>query len=94
MEQNITLTELEQKVLRWCINEGFFYDYYRAEDLDKQHSYFLAYEVEGRKERGALSSLVKKGILNVYHDEYDGDCVYSNKNTTPRQILELAGIAY
>ena len=65
---NIYLTDLEKKVLRDCLDEGYAFD-------DINDSFVTWGPIYGKQERGAASSLVKKGVLNI--DEWDGD-IYIN----------------
>lgn len=71
-ESHTTLTELEEKVLMIMLNDGYYFDNYGYDD-----SGFLTYGLDGKRERGALSSLVKKGIIEV--DRFDGE-EYINTN--------------
>lgn len=66
--ENIKLTELEKKVLKGALSEGYIYDA-TYDDNDKTH--FLCWGFEGKEERGAASSLVKKEIISV--DYVDDD---------------------
>ena len=69
------LTELENKILTDILNEY---------DEDAQHSYFIIGKFGNKKititkeERGALSSLIKKGVIYCYNVEYNskGDSDY------------------
>ena len=69
---NGTLTELEKKVLKDGLLEGYIYDGYYDESEEEN---FLCYGFEGKRERGAASSLVKKGIIRTA-DTNDGEYVY------------------
>lgn len=77
----VHLTELEKRVLRDMFNDGFAFD-----DLDD--SDFITWGVTGKEERGALSSLEKKGIVNIVRDGKDTQ-VYCSQNYTKRQLLKL-----
>lgn len=79
-ETEVHLTELEKATLRQCFSYGFAFD-----DTD---SPFLCWGVEGKKERGALTSLNKKGIVSVYVD--DGDTyVNCGEGYTKEQLIEM-----
>lgn len=62
------LTELEKKVLREALSEGYIYDS-TYDETAKSH--FLCWGFEGKQERGAVASLVKKGILNIFNEDDD-----------------------
>ena len=65
---NYNLTELEKEVLKNALHEGYIYDGTYDEE-EKYH--FLCWGFSGKQERGAAASLVKKGILDIDHE--DGD---------------------
>ena len=67
------LTDLEKQVLKTGLDDGYIYDDGYNPD-DKSH--FLTYGFSGKKERGAASSLVKKGILEILNFPGDGTYVY------------------
>lgn len=76
------LTELEQRVLREALSEGFAYD--------GGNENFLCWGFEGKRERGAVSSLIKKGILIV--EKVDNDTmVFCGEGISLGDIEELAG---
>lgn len=80
VEQGIHLTELEKATLRQCFSYGFAFD-----DTD---SNFLCWGVEGKKERGALTSLNKKGVVSVFVE--DGDTyVYCGEGYTKEQLIDM-----
>lgn len=76
--KTIVLTELEKKVLKEMIDEGYFYD-----DLDDR---FICWGIDGKKERGAISSLIKKKIILIDNDDLD---TYVWAMIPKREILEL-----
>lgn len=61
--KNITLTDLEKKVLRDCLSEGYAFDC--------GNETFLCYGISGKQERGAAASLVKKGVLSIFEEDDD-----------------------
>ena len=72
-DANVTLTTLEVKTLECILSQGSFYeessDY---EDIDKMKSCFFGWEIDESELkgcRGALASLVKKGIIQVFDDD-------------------------
>lgn len=77
------LTELEKRVLKGAIDEGYFWD-----DLDGN---FICWGFEGKQERGAAASLVKKGLIEVVED--DGDVMVFAK-IDKREMLDLLGIEH
>ena len=79
---NEKFTDLEKSVMNDIISDGFFYD-----DLDDN---FVGYAGNnlGKQERGALASLVKKGVIVT--DREDGfTYVWLTKNYTKQQIIKL-----
>lgn len=82
---NEKFTDLEKSVMSDIIFEGFFYD-----DLDDN---FVGYTGAGlgKQERGALASLIKKGVIVT--DKEDG-CTYVwlTKDYTKQQIIKLFDI--
>lgn len=79
---NEKFTDLEKSVMNDIISDGFFYD-----DLDDN---FVGYAGDdlGKQERGALASLVKKGV--VVTDREDGyTYVWLTKDYTKQQIMKL-----
>lgn len=79
---NEKFTDLEKSVMSDIICDGFFYD-----DLDDN---FVGYAGDdlGKQERGALASLVKKGV--VVTDREDGfTYVWLTKDYTKQQIMKL-----
>lgn len=82
---NEKFTDLEKSVMNDIISDGFFYD-----DLDDN---FVGYAGNnlGKQERGALASLVKKGVIVT--DREDGfTYVWLTKDYTKQQIIELFDI--
>lgn len=77
---NIHLTDLEKKALQLIRDEGSFYE----ESFNSAYSdIFLGYSLEESElkgARGALSSLVKKGVINIQEDPdfSDSSLVYIN----------------
>lgn len=76
-----TLTDLEKKSLNCIRNQGSFYEegmrYNENDELEFVEGQFFGwkiYESEVKGCRGAISSLVKKGILNT--DEDDEQTMY------------------
>lgn len=72
-DANVTLTKLEVKTLECILSQGSFYeetaDY---NDIDKMKSCFFGWEIyenEVKGCRGALASLVKKGIISIFEDD-------------------------
>ena len=79
---NEKFTDLEKSVMSDIICEGFFYD-----DLDDN---FVGYAgiTTGKQKRGALASLVKKGVIVT--DREDGfTYVWLTKDYTKQQIMKL-----
>lgn len=70
-----SLTDLEKIVINNMFVEGFATD-----DPDNR---FMSYGVDGKQERGALASLVKKGIVWVEPDK----SVYLDNGYTKRELL-------
>ncbi len=66
--KNYNLTELEKETLKDALYEGYIYD--ATYDKDAK-SNFLCWGFSGSRERGAVASLVKKGIISI--DYIDGD---------------------
>lgn len=82
---NEKFTDLEKSVMNDIISDGFFYD-----DLDDN---FIGYAGNnlGKQERGALASLVKKGVIVT--DREDGfTYVWLTKDYTKQQIIKLFDI--
>ena len=69
-ENQITLTQLEEEVLITMLNEGYYFD-------DGNES-FLCYGIDGKRERGATVSLIKKGVIRVSRDIHDDIYIYAN----------------
>lgn len=89
MSNTKKLTDLEKKVLVDAMSEGFLYD----ANLRVEERPFLVWGFEGcgRKERGAVSSLVKKGVIIVEDKDEDGlTPVYLKINYT--QLCALLGL--
>ena len=79
---NIKLTELEKQVLRNALSEGFAFD-------DEDDPFITWGPIEGHRERGAVSSLIKKNIINV--EECDGDVwVVCADGVTISDIIEMS----
>lgn len=77
---DVQLTPLEREVLRNMFSEGFFFD-----DL---HDSFLGWgPIQGKRERGAVSSLAQKGILDVGKD--GKDIWFSVKNYDKFELLKM-----
>lgn len=82
---NEKFTDLEKSVMNDIISDGFFYD-----DIDDN---FVGYAGNylGKQERGALASLVKKGVIVT--DREDGfTYVWLTKDYTKQQIIKLFDI--
>lgn len=70
-ESNVTLTKLEVKTLECILSQGSFYEENLCEDIEKMKSCFFGWEIyenEVKGCHGALASLVKKGIIEVFND--------------------------
>lgn len=82
---NEKFTDLEKSVMNDIISDGFFYD-----DLDDN---FVGYAGNnlGKQERGALASLVKKGVI-VTDREDEFTYVWLTKDYTKQQIIKLFDI--
>ena len=79
--KNVKLTELEKQVLRDALADGFAFD-----DIDDP---FITWGIEGKRERGAVASLIKKGIIEV--EECDGDVwVVCANGVTITDIVEIS----
>lgn len=79
---NEKFTDLEKSVMSDIISDGFFYD-----DLNDNFVEYAGTDL-GKQERGALTSLVKKGV--VITDREDGfTYVWLTKDYTKRQIMKL-----
>lgn len=76
------LTELEKEVLRQGIDCGFIFD--------DPETTFLCWGFEGTRERGAVASLVKKGILTIEKNN-DGD-TYVFINVDRKEFFKLAEV--
>ena len=75
-------TDLEKSVMSDIISDGFFYD-----NLDDNFVGYAGNDL-GKQERGALASLVKKGV--VVTDREDGfTYVWLTKDYTKQQIMKL-----
>ena len=89
---NINLTNLEKKVLIEAMSEGFLYD----ADLRTEEHPFLTWGFAGcgKAERGAVSSLVKKGIV-VIEGSGEDEVAYLQVNyATLCGLLGFANPAY
>ena len=82
---NEKFTDLEKSVMNDIISNGFFYD-----DLGDN---FVGYAGDnlGKQERGALASLVKKGVI-VTDREDRFTYVWLTKDYTKQQIIKLFDI--
>ena len=78
-------TELEKSVLLDMFYEGFATD--NIEDD------FMSWGVDGKQERGALASLVKKGVVCVEQDGRDKP-VYLANGFTKVEIAEAVGYKF
>lgn len=102
-EINATLTKLEVKTLECILGQGSFYE----EDLmncggnvEDVKTAFIGWEIfenEVKGCRGAIASLVKKGIIRVWND--CGDVGYNtnyafrfDENSKYYHTLDLTGI--
>lgn len=72
-----TLTDLEKNVIINMFEEGFA--------TDNPDDRFMSWGVDGKQERGALASLVKKGIVWVEPDK----SVYLDNGYTKRELLAV-----
>jgi len=73
-----SLTELEKIVIINMFAEGFA--------TDNPDDRFMSWGVDGKKERGALASLVKKGVVTV--EDWGADKpVFLTKDYTKRDVL-------
>ena len=75
------ITQLEKEVLRQGIDYGFIFD-----DKDSD---FLCWGFTGARERGAVASLVKKGILTTYKTDDD---TYIWINIDRKEFFKLAEV--
>lgn len=66
--KDFNLTELEKRVLRDALNDGYIYD---CTYDPNAKSHFLTWGFVGKQERGAAASLVKKGVISVEQDRGD-----------------------
>lgn len=83
-----TLTEGEKALLTNIFDEGFAFD-----DLEEN---FMTWGVDGKQERGVLSSLVKKGVVIVENwgrneDGYIERPVFVADGFTKKELLEAIG---
>lgn len=83
--KNVKLTELEAKTLRGMIADGYFWD-----DLE---SSFITWGVSGKSQAGCLTSLNKKGIVDVYTEDcgWDDTAVYCGEGWTKKELCEISG---
>lgn len=86
MEILNNLTDLEKEVLI-----GIFYEGYALDDLDGSN--FMTWSGEtGKKERGALGSLCKKGVLEKTDFKgKDDDFIVVGEGFTKREIAAAVG---
>lgn len=78
----VTLTDYEKQVLRGMMEEGYFFD-----DLE---SSFINWGVMGKQERGAQTSLFKKGVISIDKDGRD-TMVSCGDGYTKHDIAEISG---
>lgn len=85
MEILNNLTELEKEIIIQIFEEG-----YATDDYDDN---FMTWCGEtGRKERGALGSLCKKGVLRkTDFDGEDDDYIVVGDNFTKRELADIVG---
>ena len=76
------LTKLEKTVIWNMFEEGFACDDYESN--------FMSWGVDGKEERGALASLVKKGVVCVEIDGHDRP-VYLANGYTKREVAAAVG---
>lgn len=80
------LTDLEKKTIKQALSYGFAYDH----DTNEK-GMFVCWGVDGKQERGALVSLHKKGVLNIYRE--DGDTyVNCGAEYCVKDLEKMAGI--
>ena len=78
------LTNIEKQVICDMFEEGFA--------LDDLNDSFMSWGVDGKQERGALASLVKKGVVCVDPEDEDGyRPVYLEDEYTKREVAEAVG---
>lgn len=68
----IKLTELEKRCLNYIRSQGSFYEeglWYTGDEFESTFFGWEIYESEIKGCRGALSSLSKKGVLDIVDDE-------------------------
>lgn len=82
---NEKFTDLEKSLMSDIISDGFFYD-----DLDDNFVGFAG-DGLGKQERGALASLVKKGVVvtNKSDKEKGATYIWLTKDYTKQQIMKL-----
>ena len=76
-ESNITLTKLEVETLECILGQGSFYEESQYDSIENMKSCFFGWEIyenEVKGCRGALASLVKKGVINIFDDDGVGYC--------------------
>ena len=79
------LTDLEKQVIITMFDDGFAFD-----DLNEN---FMTWGVDGKRERGALASLVKKGVVTVEDwgrnaEGYRETPVFVAEGFTKRDLLD------
>jgi hypothetical protein len=91
-KMNTKLTNLEKKVLVEAMEEGFLYD----ADLRTEECPFLTWGFAGcgRAERGAVSSLIKKGVIVVDGSGSDETAYLQVNYTTLCGLLGIENPAY
>ena len=72
-ESGITLTELEKKCITKILEQGSFFEESGGnEDVREWGTTFIGYQIDETEIpgcRGALASLVKKGVISIGYDE-------------------------
>lgn len=104
-ESGVKLTELEVKSLECILSQGSFYEEalygFSTDSIEDIRSCFFGWEIDESEVpgcRGALASLVKKGVINVVDDEecsayYTNYAFKFNENRNKRyHTLDLTGI--
>ena len=74
------LTTFEKRTLIHAIEDGYFWD-----DINDD---FITWGFTGKKERGAASSMVQKGLIRV---ERCGGDTYIYSNISKKELLDLLG---
>lgn len=79
-----SLTDLEKEVIRGCLAQGFAYDW----ETDRPHA-FICWGVTGKRERGALASLEKKGVFNIEVEGKDTQ-VFAGSDWTVEDLEKMS----